>query len=122
MTTVWKLWGCNLYNLTLKATAVGSLPHKSAQDAISLIFEKFKEIPFLPQLAAVDKKEAHMKLTRYVRRGDNDREGLLLRIAVGLEISLFTPGGVNSVLKFARIVIFCQFFSHFCIFLFKFSK
>lgn len=46
-----------MYNLTLKATAVGSLPHKSAQDAIDLIFERFKEIPFLPQLAGVDKKE-----------------------------------------------------------------
>ena len=46
-----------MYNLTLKATAVGSLPHKSAQDAIGLIFENFKEIPFLPQLAGVDKRE-----------------------------------------------------------------
>lgn len=43
--------------LTLKATAVGSLPHKTAKDAIDLIFEKFKDIPFWPQLAHVDKHE-----------------------------------------------------------------
>lgn len=43
--------------LTLKATAVGSLPHKNAQEAIDLIFEEFKEIPFWPQLAGVDKHE-----------------------------------------------------------------
>ena len=43
--------------LTLRATAVGSLPHKNAETAINLIFEKFKEIPFWPQLAKVDKHE-----------------------------------------------------------------
>lgn len=43
--------------LTLKSTAIGSLPHKNAQDAMELIFDKFKEIPFWPQLAGVDKKE-----------------------------------------------------------------
>ena len=44
-------------NLTLKATAIGSLPHKNAKEAISLIFNEFKEIPFLPQLAGINKKE-----------------------------------------------------------------
>lgn len=44
-------------NLTLKATAVGSLPHKNAKDAIDLIFDNFKEIPFWPQLAGVDRRE-----------------------------------------------------------------
>ena len=43
--------------LTLKATAVGSLPHKNAQEAIELIFTKFKEIPFWPQLAKIDRHE-----------------------------------------------------------------
>ena len=46
-----------LKKLTLKATAVGSLPHKNPQDAIDLIFEEFKEIPFWPQLSGVDKHE-----------------------------------------------------------------
>ena len=44
-------------NLTLKATAIGSLPHNISQSAIDLIFNKFKDIPFLPQLANVNKKE-----------------------------------------------------------------
>lgn len=44
-------------NLTLKATAVGSLPHKDAKEAIGLIFDTFKEIPFWPQLANVDRHE-----------------------------------------------------------------
>lgn len=43
--------------LTLKSTAVGSLPHRNTCDAIKLIFEQFDEIPFLPQLAGVNKKE-----------------------------------------------------------------
>lgn len=43
--------------MTLKATAVGSLPHKNAKDAITLVFDTFKEIPFWPQLAGVNKKE-----------------------------------------------------------------
>lgn len=44
-------------SLTLKATAVGSLPHKAAKEAIELIFDTFKEIPFWPQLAGVDRRE-----------------------------------------------------------------
>lgn len=43
--------------LTLKSTAIGSLPQKNAKAAMELIFDKFKEIPFWPQLAGVNKKE-----------------------------------------------------------------
>lgn len=39
------------------ATAIGSLPHKSSKDAIELIFNKFTNIPFWPQLAKVDRHE-----------------------------------------------------------------
>ena len=46
-----------LNTLTLKATAVGSLPHKNPKEAIDLIFDEFKEIPFWPQLSGVDKHE-----------------------------------------------------------------
>lgn len=44
-------------SLSLKATAVGSLPHDNAHDALDLIFNNFKEIPFWPQLAAVHRFE-----------------------------------------------------------------
>lgn len=44
-------------SLTLKATAIGSLPYKNAEDAIEMIFETFEEIPFWPQLAGVDRHE-----------------------------------------------------------------
>lgn len=47
----------SLKSLTLKATAVGSLPHKNAKDALDLIFDKFKEIPFWPQLAGINRHE-----------------------------------------------------------------
>ena len=39
------------------ATAIGSLPHKSSNDAIELIFDKFINIPFWPQLSKKDKHE-----------------------------------------------------------------
>lgn len=48
--------GVFLKSLTLKATAVGSLPHKNAVEAVDLIFKEF-EIPFWPQLARVDRHE-----------------------------------------------------------------
>lgn len=44
-------------NLTLKATAIGSLPHKNAKEAVEMIFETFEEIPFWPQLAGIDRRE-----------------------------------------------------------------
>lgn len=43
--------------LTLKATAVGSLPHSNPDDALELIFNNFREIPFWPQLGSIDRKE-----------------------------------------------------------------
>ncbi len=49
--------GKDLKSLSLRATAVGSLPHKNAKDAIELIFHKFKEIPFWPQLGGIDRHE-----------------------------------------------------------------
>lgn len=36
---------------------MGSLPHDNENDAIELIFDKFKEIPFWPQLGKVDRHE-----------------------------------------------------------------
>lgn len=36
---------------------MGSLPHKDVKEAIGLIFDTFKEIPFWPQLANVDRHE-----------------------------------------------------------------
>lgn len=44
-------------NLTLRATAIGSLPHKDENSAMKLIFDEFKEIPFCPQLANIDRHE-----------------------------------------------------------------
>lgn len=43
--------------LSLKATAIGSLPHKNTNEAIKLVFETFKQIPFWPQLAKVSRHE-----------------------------------------------------------------
>lgn len=44
-------------SLTLKATAVGSLPHDNQQDALDLIFNNFTDIPFWAQLANVHRFE-----------------------------------------------------------------
>jgi len=44
-------------SLSLKPLAIGSLPHKSAKDALDYVFELFKNTPFWPQLGNVDKKE-----------------------------------------------------------------
>lgn len=46
-----------MQSLSLKATAVGSLPHDNPEKALDLIFENFKDIPFWPQLAAVHRFE-----------------------------------------------------------------
>ena len=43
--------------LTFKSTAIGSLPHKNVNEAMAFVFDIFKEIPFWPQLAGVNKKE-----------------------------------------------------------------
>ena len=44
-------------NLSLMATAVGSLPHNSVKEATDLIWKMFSECPFWPQLAQVSKLE-----------------------------------------------------------------
>jgi hypothetical protein len=43
--------------LSLKATAIGSLPHKDVKTAVDFVFETFKDIPFWAQLAGVSRKE-----------------------------------------------------------------
>jgi len=43
--------------LTLRATAVGSLPHDNTKDALDLVFDEFKDFPFWPQLAACNKND-----------------------------------------------------------------
>ncbi len=44
-------------NLTLKCTAIGSLPHKNIDDAINLIKKDFSNIPFWPQMVKINKNE-----------------------------------------------------------------
>ena len=43
--------------LSLKATAIGSLPHNNTNEALNLVFDTFAEIPFWPQLAKVNRHE-----------------------------------------------------------------
>ena len=43
--------------LTLKCTAIGSLPHKSPEAATELIKRDFSEIPFWPQMVKINKNE-----------------------------------------------------------------
>lgn len=43
--------------LSLKATAVGSLPHSNSEEALDLIFDKFTDFPFWPQLANCNKND-----------------------------------------------------------------
>lgn len=43
--------------LSLKATAIGSLPHANPEEASNLIWETFSDIPFWPQLAQVNNME-----------------------------------------------------------------
>lgn len=44
-------------SLTLRATAVGSLPHDNKDTAMDLIWEEFSDFPFWPQLAACNKND-----------------------------------------------------------------
>ncbi len=44
-------------NLSLKATAIGSLPHDNPDEALKLVFDNFSDIPFWPQLANVHRFE-----------------------------------------------------------------
>ena len=41
----------------MECLAIGSLPYDNPQKAIAIVQNYFSEIPFWPQLAAVDKKE-----------------------------------------------------------------
>lgn len=43
--------------LTLECMAIGSLPHTNLEDAMELVETNFKEIPFWPQLAKLNKNE-----------------------------------------------------------------
>lgn len=44
-------------NLTLECTAIGSMPHSDANQAICIIENDFKKIPFWPQLVKVNRNE-----------------------------------------------------------------
>lgn len=47
-------------SLSLLCTAIGSLPHQNIDEAMSLVKENFKEIPFWPQLPKMNKNENMM--------------------------------------------------------------
>ena len=47
-------------SLSLLCTAIGSLPHQNVDEAMSLVKENFKEIPFWPQLSKMNKNENMM--------------------------------------------------------------
>lgn len=44
-------------NLKLQAIAIGSLPHRNLNDAMSVVKKDFFNIPFFPQLANINKNE-----------------------------------------------------------------
>lgn len=44
-------------SLTLRATAVGSLPHDNTDKALDLIFNEFGDFPFWPQLSACNQND-----------------------------------------------------------------
>ena len=56
---------------------------------------------------------SHMKLSGYVRRGDNYRIGLLLGVYFCVEVLLFLPFVIKPVLKILRRIGLCEFFLHF---------
>ena len=47
----------NKINLKLECTAIGSLPHTNANEAMELVKSNFSRIPFWPQLVKVNKNE-----------------------------------------------------------------
>ena len=55
---------------------------------------------------------SHMELSRDIRRGHHDGEGLFAPIHLSMEIFLFHPLLIQSVLNTVRIIGFCQFFVH----------
>ena len=54
----------------------------------------------------------HVELSGDVWRGDNDGVGLLLRVYLSVEVALFLPVMVDTVLEFLRGVGLCKFLSH----------
>ena len=44
-------------NLTMNATAVGSLPHDNKDKALELVFDNFSDFPFWPQLSNCNKND-----------------------------------------------------------------
>ena len=55
---------------------------------------------------------AHMELTRYIRRGDNDSIRFFLRIDMSLKALIIHPEFVDLVLYFLRFVELGKFFFH----------
>ena len=49
--------GANLIDLKLECIAIGSMPHKNLDDAISVVALNFKTIPFWPQMVKISKNE-----------------------------------------------------------------
>ena len=79
-------------------------------------------------LQGLVKRVTHVKLSRDVGRGNDYGKGGIVVILVGREISLFTPLGVYSVLKFLRairlwkFVVGIHFFRSFLIYLQNFLQ
>ena len=61
---------------------------------------------------------SHMELSRNIRRGHHNGEGLFAPIHLGMKIFLFHPFLIQPVLNSMRIICFCKFFTHsapFCV-------
>ena len=63
-------------------------------------------------LEGVVKRMTHVELSGDVWRRDNDGIGLLLGINLSVEIALFLPVMIDTVLEFLRGVGLCKFLSH----------
>ena len=55
---------------------------------------------------------SHVELSGDVGWGNNDGVGLLLRVYLSVEIALFLPVMIDTVLEFLRGVGLCKFLSH----------
>ncbi len=65
-------------SLSLLCTAIGSLPHQNIDEAMSLVKDNFKDIPFWPQLSKLNKKENMLiqfleNMPACIFDNDNDR-------------------------------------------------
>ncbi len=49
--------GANFEDLKLECIAIGSMPHNNLSDAMSIVAECFKKIPFWPQMVKISKNE-----------------------------------------------------------------